>query len=57
MAGTRYLGATISRTLASASPVFGVALGVLMLGEYLGLGVAFGTAAIVAGVALVSMDR
>ena len=47
MAGTRYLGATISSTLASASPVFGVALGVLLLGEYLGLEVALGTAAIV----------
>jgi uncharacterized membrane protein len=54
MAGTRYLGATISSTLASASPVFGVALGVLMLGEYLGQGVAFGTAAIVAGVVVLS---
>jgi uncharacterized membrane protein len=54
MAGTRYLGATISSTLASASPVFGVALGVLMLGEYLGLHVAFGTAAVVTGVVVLS---
>jgi len=50
MAGTRYLGATISSTLASASPLFGVALGVLLLGEHLGLAVASGTAAIVTGV-------
>ncbi len=54
MAGTRYLGATISSTLASASPVFGVALGVLLLGEYFGLEVAFGTAAIVTGVVVLS---
>jgi drug/metabolite transporter (DMT)-like permease len=54
MAGTRYLGATISSTLASASPVFGVALGVLLLGEYLGLEVALGTAAIVTGVVVLS---
>lgn len=54
MAGTQYLGATISSTLASTSPLFGVALGVLLLGEYLGLDIAFGTAAIVAGVVVLS---
>lgn len=54
MAGTKYLGATISSTLASTSPLFGVALGVLLLGEYLGLDIAIGTAAIVAGVIVLS---
>lgn len=54
MAGTKYLGATISSTLASTSPLFGVALGVLLLGEYLGLDIAIGTAAIVAGVVVLS---
>ena len=52
MAGTHYLGATISATLASTSPVFGVALGVLLLGEHLGLDIGIGTAAIVGGVVL-----
>lgn len=54
MAGTRHLGATISSTLASTSPLFGVALGVLLLGEYLGVDIAIGTAAIVAGVVVLS---
>ena len=54
MAGTKHLGATISSTLASTSPLFGVALGVLLLGEYLGLDIALGTAAIFAGVVLLS---
>ena len=54
MAGTQYLGATISSTLASTSPVFGVALGVLLLGEYLGLDIVLGTAAVVAGVVVLS---
>ncbi len=54
MAGTKHLGATISSTLASTSPLFGVALGVLALGEYLGFDTAVGTAAIVAGVAVLS---
>lgn len=54
MAGTKYLGATISSTLASTSPLFGVALGVLLLGEYLGVDIAVGTAAIVAGVVVLS---
>jgi len=54
MAGTQYLGATISSTLASTAPLFGVALGVLVLGEHLSLDIAFGTAAIVAGVVVLS---
>jgi drug/metabolite transporter (DMT)-like permease len=54
MAGTQRLGATISSTLASTSPLFGVALGVLLLGEYLGTDIVLGTAAIVAGVVVLS---
>ena len=54
MAGTKHLGATISSTLASTSPLFGVALGVMLLGEHLGVDIAVGTAAIVAGVAVLS---
>ena len=54
MAGTQYLGATISSTLASTSPLFGVALGVLLLGEYVGADIALGTGAIVAGVVVLS---
>jgi uncharacterized membrane protein len=54
MAGTKHLGATISSTLAATSPLFGVALGVVLLGEYFGLDMALGTAAIVAGVVVLS---
>jgi uncharacterized membrane protein len=54
MAGTKYLGATISSTLSATSPLFGVALGVVLLGEYFGLEIAIGTAAIVAGVVVLS---
>lgn len=54
MAGTKYLGATISSTLAATSPLFGVALGVGLLGEYFGVEIGLGTAAIVAGVVLLS---
>ncbi len=55
MAGTRILGPTISATLAATSPLFGVALGVLLLAESLSLGVGLGTAGIVAGVVLLSL--
>lgn len=54
MAGTKMLGATISSTLAATSPLFGVALGVVLLGEYFGLDIALGTAGIVAGVVVLS---
>lgn len=54
MAGTRHLGPTISSTLSATAPLFGVALGVLLLGERLGVSVSIGTAAIVAGVGLLS---
>lgn len=54
MAGTRYLGPTVSSTLAATSPLFGVALGVILLGERLGGAVVLATLAIVAGVAALS---
>lgn len=54
MAGTHHLGPTISSTLAATAPLFGVALGVVMLGEDPGAGVLIGTIAIVSGVALLS---
>ncbi|MDX1431646.1 MAG: DMT family transporter [Gammaproteobacteria bacterium] len=54
MAGTFYLGPTISSALAATAPLFGVGLGVLALGEQAGPGVLLGTLAIVAGVVLLS---
>ena len=54
MAGTHHLGPTISSTLSATAPIFGVALGVALLGEHLGVTVSVGTAAIVAGVGLLS---
>ena len=54
MAGTRILGPTINATLCATSPLFGVALGVLLLAEALSWEIALGSAAIVAGVVLIS---
>ena len=54
MAGTQHLGATISSTLAATSPLFGVALGVVLLGESLGAAIVIGTAGVVAGVVVLS---
>ncbi len=54
MAGTRLLGPTISSTLSSTAPMFGVLLGVLVLGESLSLPVIGGALAIVLGVACLS---
>ena len=54
MAGTRILGPTISATLSATSPLFGVALGVLLLAEVLSWEIAVGTVGIVAGVILIS---
>ena len=54
MAGTRILGPTISATLSATSPLFGVALGVMLLAETLSWEIAFGTIGIVAGVILIS---
>lgn len=51
---TRTLGPTLTSTLAGTSPFFGVALGVLALGERLSPALAVGTVGIVAGVMLLS---
>ena len=54
MAGTRILGPTINATVSATAPLFGVALGVLLLAEALSLEVAIGSVGIVAGVVLIS---
>ena len=54
MAGTRILGPTISATVSATAPLFGVALGVLLLAETLSWEVALGSVGIVAGVILIS---
>ena len=54
MAGTRILGPTINATLSSTSPLFGVALGVVLLSEVLSWEIAAGSLGIVAGVVLIS---
>ena len=54
MAGTRILGPTINATVSATSPLFGVALGVLLLAEALSWEIALGSAGIVAGVVLIS---
>ncbi len=54
LAGTRWLGPTVSATLSSTAPLFGLALGVLVLGEALSVEVAAGTLAVMAGVAVLS---
>ena len=54
MAGTRILGPTISATLSAISPLFGIALGVMLLAEALSWEIAVGSIGIVAGVILIS---
>ena len=54
MAGTRILGPTINATVSATAPLFGVALGVLLLAEALSWEVALGSVGIVAGVILIS---
>lgn len=54
MVGTKILGPTISSTMSSTSPLFGLALGVWVLGEDLGWQGALGTLAVMAGVAALS---
>ena len=55
-AGIRYLGPTLSGTLSSTAPFFGVALGVFWLGEQLTWAIAFGTVGIVAAVIILSQS-
>ncbi|MDF1791774.1 MAG: DMT family transporter [Thalassobaculaceae bacterium] len=54
VAGMRYLGPTLVSTLASTSPLFGTAMGVLILGEMYTLPLAIGTGGIVVAVLLLS---
>jgi drug/metabolite transporter (DMT)-like permease len=54
VAGMRMLGPTLSSTLASVSPVFGVTLGVLWLGESLSWSSAFGTIGVVLAILLLA---
>ena len=56
-AGIRLLGPTLSGTLSSTGPIFGVALGVFWLGEEMTGAVAVGTAGIVAAIILLSRQR
>lgn len=57
VAGVRYLGPTLSSTLASTSPLFGTALGILWLGESLNWQTALGTAGIVGSIVVLSRRR
>ena len=52
VAGTRYLGPTLSTTLSSTSPLFGAALGVWWLGVVFTWQIALGTFAIISAVFL-----
>ena len=54
MAATARLGPTVSSTISSTAPLFGLAFGVLVLGEALTWPVAVGTFAIFSGVVLLS---
>jgi len=54
VAGMRYLGPTLSSTLASTSPLFGTAMGILILGEVLTWPLAIGTGGIIAAVLLLT---
>ncbi|MEM7407950.1 MAG: DMT family transporter, partial [Pseudomonadota bacterium] len=54
MTGTAILGATISTTVASTSPFFGLLFGVVFLNEPLTPGVALGTLGIIGGVMLLA---
>ena len=57
VAGVRHLGPTLSSTLASTSPLFGTALGILWLGETLNWQTALGTAGIVGSIVVLSRRR
>ena len=54
LAGMRFLGPTLSSTLTSTTPLFGVALGILCLGEVLTLPTAIGTIVIVLAVMILA---
>ena len=54
VAGMRMLGPTLSSTMASVSPVFGVTLGILWLGESLSWSSAFGTIGVILAILLLA---
>ena len=54
LAGMRFLGPTLSTTLTSTSPLFGVALGIFCLGEILTLPTAIGTIVIVLAIMILT---
>lgn len=54
VAATKILGPTISATVAGVSPLFSATFGVLVLGEVMTAGLAAGTAAIMAGIMVLS---
>ena len=54
MLGIRHLGPTISSTLAATAPLFGLALGFLVLAEALSVEVAVGALGVSAGIAVLS---
>lgn len=54
MAGTAVLGPTISTTISSSAPLFGLAAGVVLLGEPLTATVTAGTVLIIVGVVLLA---
>lgn len=54
VAGMRYLGPTMSGTLSATSPLFGVAFGIIILGEALTLPLSFGILGVVAGAIVIS---
>jgi len=54
VAGTRYLGPTLSTTLSSVSPLFGAAMGVWVLGETFTWQIAVGTIGIISAIILLS---
>jgi drug/metabolite transporter (DMT)-like permease len=54
VAGIRHLGPTLSSTLSATSPIFGTALGVLLLGEILTWPIAIGTGGVIMAIILLS---
>ena len=55
-AGIRFLGPTLSGALSSTGPIFGIALGAVLLGEKVTLAIAFGTSGIVFAIILLSRE-
>jgi len=54
LAGMRFLGPTLSSTLTSTAPLFGVGLGIIFLGEILTIPIAIGTVVIVLAIMMLA---